>query len=347
MSTQEHAPPDMPQGQSRNADLSRLPSCPRKPRISLGQWRIFQAVVDYGGFSQASEVLHLSQSAISYSLAKLQGQLGVPVLEIEGRKAHLTRMGHAILERSRQLTKKANEIEAFAATLERGWEPEIHLVVDFSFPANLLMHALGKFAQTGNGTAVQLREIPDLSMTELLRKDSVDLAISTQLPKGFLGDPLMEVEYIAVAAPGHPLLSLRKELTKADLEETTQIVIYDFDTPERRNGAGQWLHQGVCWYVARFEMAVAAVEAGHGFAWLLKHRIQDLLDRRVLMPLPLRGGPIRKATLYLIYGGYRASNPGPAVCHLVEVLRKAITEENTHKGNVAEARRATLGPEGP
>ena len=327
MSSQEHAPLGMPQRQSRNVNLNPQTPCPRKPRISLGQWRILQAVVDFGGFSQASEVLHLSQSAISYSLAKLQEQLGVPVLEIEGRKAHLTKMGRAILERSRQLTKKANEIEAFAATLERGWEPEIRLAVDFSFPAGLLMHALGTFAHSGNGTTVQLREIPDLSMAELLRQGSVDLAISAQLPKGFLGDPLMEVEYVAVAAPGHPLLSLRKEITKADLEETTQIVIYDFETPERRNGAGQWLHNGLCWYVARFEMAVAAVQEGHGFAWLLKHRIQDLLDQRVLMPLPLRGGHIRKATLYLIYGGYRASNPGPAACHLVGVLRSVIAEE--------------------
>jgi len=320
----------MPQGQSRNADLSPQPRCPRKPRISLGQWRILQAVVDYGGFSHASEVLHLSQSAISYSLAKLQEQLGVPLLEIEGRKAHLTKMGRAVLERSRQLTKKANEIEAFAATLERGWEPEIRLAVDFSFPADLLMHALGTFARSGNGTTVQLREIPDLSMAELLRQGDADLAISAQLPKGFLGDPLMEVEYIAVAVPGHPLFSHRKTITKADLEETTQIVIYDFETPERRNGAGQWLHHGPCWYVARFEMAVAAVREGHGFAWLLKHRIQDLLDQRELMPLPLRGGHIRKATLYLIYGGYRADNPGPAVCHLAEVLRNVIPDRRHH-----------------
>jgi DNA-binding transcriptional LysR family regulator len=283
-------------------------------------------VVDYGGFAQASEVLHLSQSAISYSLAKLQVQLGVPVLEIDGRKAHLTKMGRAILERSRQLTKKANEIEAFAATLERSWEPEIRLAVDCSFPVGLLMHALGTFAHTGNGTTVQLREIPDLSIAELLRQGSVDLAIGAQLPEGFLGDPLMEVEYVAVTAPGHPLLSLRKEITKADLAEATQIVIRDFDTPERRNGAGQWLHHGLCWDVAHFEMAVAAVQEGHGFAWFLKHRIQDLLNQRALMPIPLRGGHARKATLYLIYGGYRSSNPGPAVCHLAEVLRGVITE---------------------
>lgn len=326
MSGQEHASPGKPLGQSRNGSPEVHAPCPRKPRISLGQWRILQAVVDYGGFSQASEILHLSQSAISYSLAKLQEQLGVPLLEIEGRKAHLTKKGRAILERSRQLTKNANEIEAFASALERGWEPEIRLVVNFAFPSSLLMQALGKFAHTGNGTTVQLREVPDFGMEELLRQGSADLAISAQVPKGFLGTPLMEVEYVAVTSPGHPLFRRGKELTMADLHGMTQIVICDFETPERRNITGQWMSQGLRWNMAHFDMAVAAVREGHGFAWLLKYRIQELLDQCVLVPLPLRGGHVRKATLYLIHGGYRSSNPGPAVSHLVEVLQSVIAE---------------------
>ena len=146
--------------------LNIQPSGPRSPRISLRQWRVLHAVVDYGGFAQASEFLHLSQSAISYSLAKLQEQLGVPLLKIEGRKAHLTEMGRAILERSRRLIKEANEIEAFASALERGWEPEIRLVVDFAFPSSLLMRALRKFARTGKGTSVQLSEVPNFGMEE-------------------------------------------------------------------------------------------------------------------------------------------------------------------------------------
>ena len=147
---------------------------------------------------------------------------------------------------------------------------------------------------------------------------------------GFLGNPLMEVEYVAVTSPGHPLLSLGKEITMADLERITQIVIRDFENPERRNSAGQWLYQGLCWNVAHFDMAVAAVREGHGFAWLLKHQIKELLDRGVLVPLPLRGGHVSKATLYLIHGGYRSSNPGPAVSHLVEVLRSVIAEGRLH-----------------
>lgn len=44
----------------------------KAPRVSLEQWRTLQAVVDNGGFAQAAEVLHRSQSSISYTVARMQ-----------------------------------------------------------------------------------------------------------------------------------------------------------------------------------------------------------------------------------------------------------------------------------
>src|ERR671927_403894 len=66
--------------------------------ITLKQWKMLHAVVDCGGFTDAAEYLHISQSAISYTIAKLQEQLGIPVLKLEGRKAQLTEVGRELLE---------------------------------------------------------------------------------------------------------------------------------------------------------------------------------------------------------------------------------------------------------
>jgi DNA-binding transcriptional LysR family regulator len=38
-------------------------------RTSLDQWSILAAVVDEGGFAQAAQALHKSQSAVSYAVA--------------------------------------------------------------------------------------------------------------------------------------------------------------------------------------------------------------------------------------------------------------------------------------
>jgi len=45
------------------------------PYITLDQWRALITVVDSGGYAQAAEVLHKSQSSVTYAVQKLQSQL--------------------------------------------------------------------------------------------------------------------------------------------------------------------------------------------------------------------------------------------------------------------------------
>lgn len=117
----------------------------KAPRVTLDQWRTLQAVVDHGGFAQAAEALHRSQSSISYTVARMQEQLGVPLLRIDGRKAVLTEAGEVLLRRSRQLVKQAGQLEELAHHTEQGWEPEVRLVVDAAYPTARIVRSLSAF----------------------------------------------------------------------------------------------------------------------------------------------------------------------------------------------------------
>ena len=56
-------------------------------KVTLEQWRMFVAVVKYGGFNQASVVIHKSQSSIHHAVQKLEESLDIKLLEVIGRKA--------------------------------------------------------------------------------------------------------------------------------------------------------------------------------------------------------------------------------------------------------------------
>src|SRR3954466_14154675 len=99
-------------------------------KTSLEQWAVLAKVVDEGGFAQAAAALNRSQSAVSYTVARLQEALEVPLLAIEGRKAVLTAHGQVLLKRSRSLVTDLGNLEKLARTLRQGWEPELQLVVD-------------------------------------------------------------------------------------------------------------------------------------------------------------------------------------------------------------------------
>lgn len=292
--------------------------------VSLKQWRIFHAVIDCGGFAEAAKALHVSQSSISYTIAKLQDQLGTALLKIEGRKAMLTPEGRALLERSRNVLKEAIELEAFAKNLGQGWGQEIRLVVDHNFPVHLLTQALNKFNAIGEGTAhVRLREVVTSQAEDVLRDPNLDLAISERVPLGLLGEPLTEVEYVAVAHASHPLLQLGREVAAVDLGRHVQIDMGAASAIEK-TGANNPKHIRR-WVMNSFDTVTTAVKEGLGYAWLPEHRVRKWLDDGTLKRLPLKDRHTCKVVLYLIHGRPWCSTP--AASRLAELLRTIAVEE--------------------
>src|SRR5258708_29204245 len=111
------------------------------PRISLEQWRALQAVVEEGGYAQAAEALHKSQSTVTYAVQQIQKLLGVQVFEIRGRKAVLTDGGKVLYRRARTLLEEAAQLERGAAEMAKDWQPETRLAVEQAFPTGLLLPA--------------------------------------------------------------------------------------------------------------------------------------------------------------------------------------------------------------
>lgn len=302
--------------------------------VSLKQWRIFHAVIDCGGFAEAAKSLHLSQSTISYTVSKLQDQLGTPLLRIEGRKAILTPEGRALLERSRNVLKEAVELETFAKNLGQGWGEEVRLVVDHNFPVHLLTRALSKFTEIGKGAAhVRLREVPTLQAEDIVRDPNVDLAISERVPLGYLGEPLTEVEYVAVAHPEHPLMKLERELSSLDLAQHIQIDMGHASTTGKLTGGGP--KQMRRWTMNSFDTVVAAVCEGLGYAWLPRHRVQKWLEQEQLACLPLGDKHPHKSILYLIHG--RPWCTTPAASRLAELLRSYAAKDVEKRSDKAQA----------
>ncbi|HEB94000.1 MAG TPA: LysR family transcriptional regulator [Gammaproteobacteria bacterium] len=287
-------------------------------RVTLDQWRALQSVVDCGGYVQAAAQLHRSQSSVSHAVARMQAQLGVRLLRVEGRKARLTEAGVVLLQQARQLLDDAAHLESQARRLERGWEAELRLVVDTAFPTALLMQALRRFVPLGRGTRVQLEEMVLSGVDEALQTGMADIAIGGQVPQGFLGDPLLHMEFIAVAHPAHPLHTLGRPLSAVDLRRETQVVVRDSGSARKRDSG--WLGAQQRWTVSGLETALSAVCHGLGFAWLPDHLIAPALAGGRLKPLPLREGQRYSAALCLIVA--YPDRPGPAARELLRILRE-------------------------
>jgi DNA-binding transcriptional LysR family regulator len=290
------------------------------PRISLEQWRCLAAVVEAGGYAQAAARLHKSQSAVTYAVQKLQKMLKVRAFEIQGRKAVLTGVGQMLYRRARTLLDDAGEIERAARKASAGWEAEIGLAVEVLFPTWMMFECLSRFGTESPQTRIEWLETVIGGTAEALQNGVADLGIAARVAPGFSGEPLMAVNFVPVANPQHPLHKLDREITVRDLRKYRHLVVRDSSAQRTKKSESLEVEQR--WTVTNMSTSIGAVSRGHGFAWLPQDKIRTELEEGSLKILPLRGGRLRTAQLYLMFADRDAA--GPATLRLAEIVREEV-----------------------
>lgn len=278
--------------------------------------------MDAGGYAQAADKLHKSQSAVTYAVQKIESLLGVKVFEVVGRKAHLTPTGAVLYRRAKALLDEAGALESAAGSLAAGWEPELRLAVEIIFPTWLLLQCFARFADERPQARIELYETVLSGTEEALLQRKVDLAICSQIPAGFAGDPLMRLRFVAAAHPQHALHQLGRELTLQDLRKHRHLVIRDTGSQRR---SGSWLGAEQSWTVSHKATSIHAAVMGLGFAWYAEDTIRGEIASGVLKPLPLREGGERWSELYLVFAD--RDYAGPGALRLAEIIREHVAEQ--------------------
>lgn len=289
-------------------------------RTSLEQWAVLAAVIDHGGYAQAAAALHKSQPAVSYAIARLQEALDVPLLVVEGRKAVLTQHGRVLLQRARPLLRDLETLELLAAKLKQGWEPELRLVVDVAFPRELLLNIVAELQQLCPSTQMQVSDAVLSGAEQAIEDSTADVVITTRVPPGFLGNFLMDIGFIAVASPNHPLFEIEVPLSTEHLARHVQVVVRDSGQKHPRNEG--WLGADRRCTVSSIEASLATVKAGLGYAWLPEHLLAPALREGTVRPLPLAVGSLRNMELYLVL--VRPQLAGPAARSAAECFQRHV-----------------------
>lgn len=276
-------------------------------KVSLDQWATLVSVVESGSYARAAERLHKSQSTLTYAIQKLEEMVGVKAFEIRGRKAVLTPAGEVLYRRGKSLVEEAARLERAAGELAQGWEAEIRLAVEIIFPTWLLLRCLERFAAERPQTRIELLETVLGGNEEALVQGKVHFAIGPVVPAGFIGDVLMPVRFVCMAAPDHPLHRLGRPATLDDLRQHRHLAIRD--SGEQRSARGAWLNENR-WTVSGKATSIRAAVMGLGYAWYPEDSVREELERGTLKPLPLLEGGERAATLHLVYADRDTAGPG-------------------------------------
>lgn len=271
-------------------------------KLTLEAIKIIDTIAKAGSFTKASEILHKAPSTISYSVSKIEEQMGITFFERSGPHVSLTTMGMVLLEEGRILLTAASDLEARLHKMASGIEVSINIAFDAIFPIALISPLLSKFKASAVDTEVNiLREV--LTGTwEALLKFRADLVVAVgEGPSGggYNTYPIGVIPFACCVSPNHPFANAKMPLTKRDLLEHTAIVLADSARYFPLQSAGLFEGQKrITVNTLEDKIQLQVMGLGHGFLPLPS--VKHLLRVGSLVEVPVK--EIHKeATLYLAW----------------------------------------------
>lgn len=289
--------------------------------------RILRTLRDHGTVTATAEALLMTPSAVSQQLTNLAKQLGVELLEPQGRRVRLTDAAHLVLRHAEAVFAQLERADAELTGYLRGEAGEVRVAAFSTAVPALVVPAVRLLrAEDRPGPDVRVREAEAAQAYELLTAGEVDLALSLAAHAPTARDPRFSLfpllaDPLDVALPvGHPLAGA-PALRLADLaadrwifggsgpwsEITTAACEAAGFVPEQAHSAAGWT------------AILALVEAGMGIALVPRMASREQRREGVVMRVLEADQPRRHVVAAVRHG----AESGPAVARVLTALTNA------------------------
>jgi len=291
---------------------------------SLDQLTVFLTVVETGSFAAAGRRLGRATSAVSYTIANLERQLGVQLFDRDqARRPALTEAGTAVLSDARSVSVGVDILRAKVKGLLDGLEAQIALAVDVMLPTARLVVAMQAFEATFPTVTLRLYVEALGAVTQLVHSGVADIGISgvdATLP-GIERIKVGGVELIPVAAPSHPLAAGRAQPGAA--RDFVQLVLTDRSTlTEGRDFSVIGVRT---WRLADLGSKHALLLAGIGWGNMPEPMVHDDLAAGRLKRLDL---PEWLGGFYALHAIHRTDTPpGPAAAWMIRHFSQQVASD--------------------
>ncbi|MEP5730711.1 MAG: LysR family transcriptional regulator [Sulfitobacter sp.] len=168
--------------------------------LDITTLRSFVAVADSGGVTRAAGFLHLTQSAVSMQLKRLEDMLGLSLLDRSGRTIALTASGEQLLVYARRMIALNDEV--ITRLTDQAFEGEITLGVphDVVYPA--VPQVLKQFNAIFPRVKIQLEASYTRILKDQFAKGDRDVIVTTETGVDQGGEILAIKPLVWVGAPG-------------------------------------------------------------------------------------------------------------------------------------------------
>ncbi len=274
--------------------------------------RTLVTVQDHGGFTRAAEALHLTQSAVSMQVRRLEEIVGRPLFSRKGRSATLTPDGEILMRHARQILKLQEEA---LSALE---QPELKGTVRLGIPddyVSFLPPVFTRFSRTYPKVRMEIMCHQSSEIHELMRKEDLDIALVT----GGCGRPTT----VGTTVRMEPLVWIASAQKHVEKENPLPLAMFTDQFYVHREAVKMLEQAGQSCRVAYSSPSMAGLVAAvhSGLAVALVARISMPEDVRILGPDD--GFPIMPPVPLELH-----HHPGAAAEVLAQCFMEVLKESN-------------------
>lgn len=291
-------------------------------KLSLDGLLVLDAIARKGSFAGAAEELHRVPSAITYTVQKLEQDLGVQLFDRSGHRARLTAAGEELLQDGRHLLRAAVDLECRVQRVAKGWETELRIAHDGLIPGVRLDPLIRDFYQEGAGTRLRLSTEVLGGCWDALVSGRADLCIGApgEPPPeaGYTVRYMGDVDWVFAAAPTHPLTTAAQPIPTSVLRDHRVVVVADSSRslPPRSSGMPGGSDSLT---VSSLQAKLEAQVAGLGVGFLPLHLATPYLRDGRLIALQVEESRERSR----LYCSWRPRDAGKALKWWVAKLEEA------------------------
>jgi DNA-binding transcriptional LysR family regulator len=174
---------------------------PGNGRLELGKLEVFLEAARTGNYTAAARRLHVTQSAVSHAIRKLEDALGRELVEWRRRRFALTGEGRYLLDVCQRVFLELGEAERVLGLGEPGLPQTLSIGATVEFGTTVLVRKLRPLAASARWLHLEFRFRDDLAPP--LLRDEIDAAIDCRphFHPSIQATALFREKYLLVASP--------------------------------------------------------------------------------------------------------------------------------------------------
>jgi DNA-binding transcriptional LysR family regulator len=255
-------------------------------RLNLDVLLILDALDKHGSFATAAESLFKTPAALSYMIQKLESDLNIMLLDRSGHRAKFTDTGRMMLEKGRLLLNAAKDLEKQVVQVQSGWEKELCIALDASFPFAALLPLIDEFHALNKQTRLNFTHHTLAGAWEELTHHGADMilgAINEPPTSGAWSYKMLgTLDNVFVVTPQHPLAEAKTPLSNDRLCLHRAVVISDSARSCQPINSNLMDEQPQI-LVDDFHSKVMLLRAGMGCGFLPRHIARPWLENGELV----------------------------------------------------------------